>query len=79
MFNFQWLVLRLVILFVVISFFVDIEILLLISGFLIIHINIGLRTIVYDYIHIKKVKFISSNLIRISLIEIIRYILELLI
>lgn len=79
MFNFQWMVLRLTALFIVLSLLIDIEIFLLISGFLIVHMNLGLRTIVSDYMHLKKFKFISSNLIRISLIEVTRYILELLI
>lgn len=58
---------------------IDIEITLLVFGFLLLHISLGLNTIVSDYIHIKKIKFISSTLIRIALIEITRYILELII
>ena len=79
MFNFQWITLRLSALNTILGFLIDIEIIFLVSGFILLHINLGLQTIVYDYIHVKKVKFISSTLIRISLIEIARHILELLI
>lgn len=79
MFNIQWLILRLVALFVFLGFLIDIEIILLVSGFLFLHINLGLRAIISDYIHVKKIKLISLILVRISLIEITRYILELLI
>lgn len=79
MFNFQWIILRLSALIIFLGLLVDIEIVLLIFGFLFVHISLGLNTIVSDYIHIKKIKFISSTLIRVSLIEITRYILELVI
>ena len=79
MFNFQWLILRLSALVIFLGLIIDIEIIFFIFGFVFLHISLGLRTIVSDYIHIKKVKFISSALIRISLIELTRYISELLI
>ena len=79
MFNFQWIILRLSALVMFLGLLIDIEITLLVFGFLLLHISLGLNTIVSDYIHIKKIKFISSTLIRIALIEITRYILELII
>ena len=79
MFSFQWTILRLSALITFVGILIDVEIILLVFGFLLLHISLGLKTIVSDYIHIKKIKFISSTLIRISLIEITRYILELLI
>ena len=79
MFNFEWIILRLTALFIFFSFLIDVEIFILIFGFLILHISLGLRTIIFDYIHVKKVKLISFTLIRISLMEITRYILELLV
>nr|AHX02486.1 succinate:cytochrome c oxidoreductase subunit 4 [Riquetophycus sp. HSY-2014a] len=79
MFNFRWLILRLAALYVFIGILIDIEIILLMSGFLLLHINFGLQAIISDYIHIKKIKFISSILVRISLIEMTRYFLELLV
>lgn len=77
MFTFHWLILRITALFIIIGFLSDIEIIILIFGFLFLHISIGLKTIVYDYIHLKKIKFMSLILIRISTIEVTRYILEL--
>lgn len=79
MFNFQWLVLRLVALLTFFGLLVDLEIIVLVSGFLLLHINMGLKTIIYDYIHIKKIKIISLSLSRIFIVEMARYILELLI
>ena len=55
---------------------IDLEIILLLSGFLFLHINMGLKTIICDYIHIKKIKIITLALTRIFIIEITRSILE---
>nr|YP_009295535.1 succinate:cytochrome c oxidoreductase subunit 4 [Mastocarpus papillatus]AOL58019.1 succinate:cytochrome c oxidoreductase subunit 4 [Mastocarpus papillatus] len=74
---FHWLNLRVAALIVVAGTLFDVEIILLIFGFLVLHVSMGLKAIVYDYIHLKKVKLISLILIRISAIEIIRYALEL--
>lgn len=79
MFDFQWLILRLSALLVILGFIFDIEIIILILGFLFLHINLGLKSIIYDYLHTKKIKLILLILARISMIEISRYFLELLI
>nr|YP_010164473.1 Sdh4 [Polyopes lancifolius]QRM91068.1 Sdh4 [Polyopes lancifolius] len=79
MFDLSWLLLRLAALFTLGAFLVDIEIFVLVTGFLLLHINLGLRTIIGDYIHVKKVKLCLIVLTRISSIELTRYVLELLI
>nr|YP_010027351.1 succinate:cytochrome c oxidoreductase subunit 4 [Sarcopeltis skottsbergii]QOS04472.1 succinate:cytochrome c oxidoreductase subunit 4 [Sarcopeltis skottsbergii] len=77
MFTLQWLVVRVVSLFVSLTILIDLEMLIVIFGFLIVHISIGLKTIIYDYIHFQKIKLILLILVRISAIEISRYTLEL--
>nr|YP_009511932.1 succinate dehydrogenase subunit 4 [Gracilariopsis mclachlanii]AXI97859.1 succinate dehydrogenase subunit 4 [Gracilariopsis mclachlanii] len=78
MFNVNWFLLRFITFFVLGGIIIDLEILMLLLGFLFFHISLGLITILNDYIHIKKIKIILLILIRISNIEISRYILELL-
>nr|YP_009511831.1 succinate dehydrogenase subunit 4 [Gracilaria ferox]AXI97708.1 succinate dehydrogenase subunit 4 [Gracilaria ferox]UAD89659.1 succinate dehydrogenase subunit 4 [Gracilaria ferox] len=57
---------------------VDVEITVLIIGFVLLHMNLGLKAILTDYLHIKKIKITLLFLIRISSIEISRYLVELL-
>nr|YP_008963785.1 succinate:cytochrome c oxidoreductase subunit 4 [Grateloupia angusta]AGO19298.1 succinate:cytochrome c oxidoreductase subunit 4 [Grateloupia angusta] len=78
MFELSWLLLRLAALFTLEGFLIDIEVFVLIMGFLFCHVHLGLKTIISDYIHIKKVKLILVILIRILAIELTRYVLELL-
>lgn len=78
MFKIYWLFLRLAGLFVFESILIDIEISILIFGFLSLHMNLGLQTILNDYIHIRKVKIFLLILVRISSIETNKYFLELL-
>nr|APC24907.1 succinate dehydrogenase subunit 4 [Gracilariopsis andersonii] len=78
MFDINWLLLRLVTFFILGGILIDLEILIFLAGFLFLHISLGLKTILNDYIHINKIKIILLVLVRISSIEISRYILELL-
>nr|YP_004062170.1 SdhD [Gracilariophila oryzoides]ADR03186.1 SdhD [Gracilariophila oryzoides]APC24932.1 succinate dehydrogenase subunit 4 [Gracilariophila oryzoides] len=78
MFDITWLLVRLVTFFILGGILIDIEILIFLIGFLFLHISLGLKTILNDYIHINKIKIILLVLVRISSIEISRYILELL-
>nr|AHX02556.1 succinate:cytochrome c oxidoreductase subunit 4 [Sebdenia flabellata] len=78
MFNFSWFFLRLAGILTFVGFLIDIELILSITGFLVLHINLGLKAILNDYIHIKKIKFLVIALIRMSTIEITMYALELL-
>nr|UAD89809.1 succinate dehydrogenase subunit 4 [Gracilaria salicornia] len=64
--------------FTISGIFLDIEVVVLFIGLILLHMNLGLRAIVTDYIHIKKSKTILLILIRISSIEVGRYVLELL-
>nr|YP_010199626.1 succinate dehydrogenase subunit 4 [Gracilaria cervicornis]UAD89484.1 succinate dehydrogenase subunit 4 [Gracilaria cervicornis] len=57
---------------------IDVEIIVLIIGFVLLHMNLGLKAILTDYLHIKKIKITLLFLIRISSIEISRYLVELL-
>lgn len=77
MITFQWLIVRIVALFLSLTMLIDIEILIVMLSFLIIHIIIGLKAIIYDYIHFQKIKLTLLILLRVSAIEISRYILEL--
>lgn len=79
MFDLSWLLLRLAALFTLEGFIIDIEIFIFIIGFLFYHMHLGLKTIISDYIHIRKVKLALIILTRISTIELTRYALELLI
>ena len=78
MFNFSWFLMRLITFFIFLGFLVDIEIFLMTNGFLFLHINLGLKTILDDYIHTKKINLGLNILMRILMIEMIRYLSELL-
>nr|YP_009511907.1 succinate dehydrogenase subunit 4 [Gracilariopsis longissima]AXI97834.1 succinate dehydrogenase subunit 4 [Gracilariopsis longissima]UAD89936.1 succinate dehydrogenase subunit 4 [Gracilariopsis longissima] len=78
MFDINWLLLRLVTFFILGGILIDLEIFVFPIGFLFLHISLGLKTILNDYIHINKIKKILLVLVRISSIEISRYALELL-
>nr|YP_010199526.1 succinate dehydrogenase subunit 4 [Gracilaria baiana]UAD89384.1 succinate dehydrogenase subunit 4 [Gracilaria baiana] len=78
MFDIAWLFTRLGGIFFFGGILLDVEIIILIIGLVLLHMNLGLRTILIDYIHINKIKITLLFLIRISSIEISRYLLELL-
>nr|YP_009504375.1 SdhD [Gracilaria chouae]AWX65733.1 SdhD [Gracilaria chouae] len=78
MFDIVWIFLRLGGILFFSGILLDVEIVVLISGLALLHMNLGLRTILTDYIHVEKVKITLLFLIRISSIEISRYLLELL-
>nr|UAD89509.1 succinate dehydrogenase subunit 4 [Gracilaria changii] len=78
MFDIIWVFVRFAGIFLFIGILIDVEIVILISGLVALHMSLGLRTIVNDYIHLNKVKIVLLSLIRVSGIEISRYILEIL-
>nr|YP_010199751.1 succinate dehydrogenase subunit 4 [Gracilaria isabellana]UAD89709.1 succinate dehydrogenase subunit 4 [Gracilaria isabellana] len=78
MFDITWLFVRFGGILFVSGILLDVEIIVLISGLTLLHMNLGLRTILTDYIHIEKIKLTLLFLVRISSIEISRYLLELL-
>nr|YP_010395092.1 succinate dehydrogenase subunit 4 [Polyopes affinis]UQJ72533.1 succinate dehydrogenase subunit 4 [Polyopes affinis] len=77
MVTFQWLTVRIVALFISLTILIDIEMLVVMLSFLMIHISIGLKAIIHDYIHFQKIKLMLLILLRVSIIETSRYILEL--
>nr|YP_009130758.1 SdhD [Agarophyton chilense]AKA27613.1 SdhD [Agarophyton chilense]ASP44541.1 succinate:cytochrome c oxidoreductase subunit D [Agarophyton chilense] len=78
MFDVTWVFIRLGGFFFFGGLMLDIEIAILIMGLVVLHMNFGLKTILNDYIHINKIKIFLVFLIRLSSIEIGRYILEIL-
>nr|YP_009490414.1 SdhD [Gracilaria tenuistipitata]ARU07645.1 SdhD [Gracilaria tenuistipitata]AWH62574.1 SdhD [Gracilaria tenuistipitata]AWH62599.1 SdhD [Gracilaria tenuistipitata var. liui]AXI97783.1 succinate dehydrogenase subunit 4 [Gracilaria tenuistipitata] len=78
MFDITWVLIRLAGFLFFFGLLLDIEIILLIVGLVLLHMNLGLNTILNDYIHFNKIKVFLTFLIRFSSIEIGRYILELL-
>nr|YP_009490439.1 SdhD [Gracilaria textorii]AWH62625.1 SdhD [Gracilaria textorii] len=78
MFDITWILTRLGGILFFSGILLDIEIIVLIIGLALLHINLGLKTILIDYIHIKKIKITLLFLIRISSIEISRCLIELL-
>nr|YP_010199726.1 succinate dehydrogenase subunit 4 [Gracilaria flabelliformis]UAD89684.1 succinate dehydrogenase subunit 4 [Gracilaria flabelliformis] len=78
MFDITWVLTRLGGILFFSGILLDIEIIVLIISLALLHMNLGLRTILTDYIHIEKIKIALLFFIRISSIEISRYLLELL-
>nr|YP_010199776.1 succinate dehydrogenase subunit 4 [Gracilaria multipartita]UAD89734.1 succinate dehydrogenase subunit 4 [Gracilaria multipartita] len=78
MFDLTWILMRLGGLFFFSGILLDVEVIVLIISLTTLHMNLGLRTILTDYIHIERVKITLLFLIRISSIEINRYLIELL-
>nr|YP_009511856.1 succinate dehydrogenase subunit 4 [Gracilaria gracilis]AXI97733.1 succinate dehydrogenase subunit 4 [Gracilaria gracilis] len=78
MFDIVWSFMRLGGIFFFSGILLDIEIIVLVVGLVVLHMNFGLKAILTDYIHTNKIKVALLVLVRISSIEIGRYILELL-
>nr|YP_010199851.1 succinate dehydrogenase subunit 4 [Hydropuntia urvillei]UAD89859.1 succinate dehydrogenase subunit 4 [Hydropuntia urvillei] len=78
MFNIIWILIRLGGLLFLSGLVLDIEMALFIIGLVFLHFKLGLITIINDYIHISKIKLILQFMVRLSSIEIGRYVLELL-
>ena len=70
---------RIPVLLLIPSFLYDIEIIFLLSSFLFIHLAIGLKMIIRDYLHNKVSKIFLLVMIRLSSLELLKYSLELLI
>nr|WCH57814.1 succinate dehydrogenase subunit 4 [Hypnea spinella] len=76
MFNIEWLIIRFSSLFTLCGIILDLEIIFFVIGFLLIHISLGICSILYDYVHIQKIKSFSFFLVKISSIEIAKNIME---
>lgn len=59
------------------SLFIDLEIFFFCSAFIFLHIKLGLKTVILDYIHNRRTNVLCLILLRLSSIEILRYALEL--
>lgn len=66
--SYNWLFLRLSVILLIISYWFDFEIILVCINLLFLHINIGFKSILFDYIHIKKIVILLFSLLRISVI-----------
>nr|YP_009040500.1 succinate dehydrogenase hydrophobic subunit [Kappaphycus striatus]AHG98599.1 succinate dehydrogenase hydrophobic subunit [Kappaphycus striatus] len=76
MFITEWIILRFSVLFLLLGLCLEVEIIILLLGFIVFHVKTGIITILHDYVHVKKVKLIFLSLAKISSIEISKYILE---
>lgn len=77
MVNMEWLIIRLSSLFTLCGMILDLEIIFFVISFLWIHISLGVCSILYDYMHIKKIKIFSIFLVKISSIEVTKNVMEL--
>ena len=78
-YTYTWWIIRISALLTVPSFLYDVEILFLVISFLVIHLTMGLKTIFQDYLHDKTSKVLLITLMRVTSLEFLRSILELLI
>nr|WCH57766.1 succinate dehydrogenase subunit 4 [Hypnea pseudomusciformis] len=77
MFNLEWLVIRFSSLFTLLGILLDLEIVFFVIGFLFMHIGLGISSIFYDYVHIKKLKCFSIFLVKVLSIGMTKNIMEL--
>nr|WOA02297.1 succinate:cytochrome c oxidoreductase subunit 4 [Gloiopeltis furcata] len=73
---FKWVVLRSSAFLLAFSLPLDFEAVVLVLSFMIVHIKLGLTQIVHDYVHVKKVEIVCSAMLKVSLVEMLRYFLE---
>nr|YP_010947440.1 succinate dehydrogenase hydrophobic subunit [Mimica arnoldii]WGO62526.1 succinate dehydrogenase hydrophobic subunit [Mimica arnoldii] len=76
MFTIEWITLRLSVLFLLFGLTFEIEVIVLLLSFMIIHIKVGVITILYDYVHIKKVKLLFLSLVKVLSIEVSKCVVE---
>nr|QJF58176.1 succinate:cytochrome c oxidoreductase subunit 4 [Corallina officinalis]QJF58199.1 succinate:cytochrome c oxidoreductase subunit 4 [Corallina officinalis] len=76
---YHWWLLRIPVILFLPSVLYDLEIIFLIFAFIFLHLNLGLKSILNDYLHNKKTKVFLLLLIRICSFEFIRCVLEFLI
>nr|UVF63024.1 succinate:cytochrome c oxidoreductase subunit 4 [Synarthrophyton patena] len=73
---YKWWFLRFPIILLFSLVFLDNEIVFLLTSFLFLHLTLGLKIILNDYLHNKKILIIFLILIRLCNFECLRYILE---
>lgn len=74
--RYQWWLLRIPVLLFLPSLLYDIEIMFLVSPFLILHFTFGLKTVINDYLQNQTLKIFVLTLIRLLNLEFLRYTLE---
>nr|WDA66137.1 succinate:cytochrome c oxidoreductase subunit 4 [Phymatolithon calcareum] len=75
-FLYQWWLLRLSVILILPSFFIDLEGLFLLSSFIFLHLTLGLKAIINDYLHDRKSKMLLLTFIKLCSFEFLRYVLE---
>ena len=76
LYNLNWWFIRFSALFTAPGFLLDLEIFFLIQAFVFFHARLGLKSIIIDYTHNKKIILLYLVLIRLLSIELMRCILE---
>ena len=74
--NYQWWLIKVFALLFIPSFIIDLEIIFCLSSFLILHLIIGFKTIIMDYLQNYTLKIFLVILIRLSNLELLRYTLD---
>ena len=73
---YQWWIIRVPVLLLIPSLVYDLEILFLLSPFLILHLIVGFKTIINDYLQDLTLQIFLVILVRLLSLEFLRYILE---
>ena len=74
--NYQWWLIKVFALLFIPSFIIDLEFIFCLSSFLILHLIIGFKTIIMDYLQNYTLKIFLVILIRLSNLELLRYTLD---
>nr|YP_009546255.1 succinate:cytochrome c oxidoreductase subunit 4 [Gelidium gabrielsonii]AYO27603.1 succinate:cytochrome c oxidoreductase subunit 4 [Gelidium gabrielsonii] len=75
--KFNWFGLRWGALIIIGSLLIDIEFLIVNMSFFLFHVNLGLKTIVKDYVHLEKMHLMLLIVVKIVYIELIGHLVEL--
>lgn len=78
LFNFYTFISFFSVVILALGFLLDFEFILPLYNFIILHIHDGLKKIIFDYIHIKKLNFLIFTFTKVFLIELFTYVLEIL-
>lgn len=76
MYFYYWWLIRIPVLFLSLFFIYDLEIFCLLNSFLILHLTLGLTSILSDYLYKKSLKTFLIVSVRLLSLELLRYTLE---
>lgn len=76
---YNWWIVRIPALLLLPGVIFDLEVLILLNSFLILHLTLGIKTILNDYFDNKTLQIFLLILIRLTSLEFLRYVLEFLI